>query len=90
MKTRLALAAVVAACLATPALADEFYIVQDTTTKECTIVSEKPATETTVVVSPGGAVYATETEAEEALGAIEVCKTVSPDGSVETEVETVD
>ena len=36
--------------LTAPALADDFYIVQNPTTKRCTIVTEKPTTTTTTVV----------------------------------------
>lgn len=72
---------------AVPALADEFYIVQDTTTKECTVVQERPYSETTVVVSPDGTVYSTSTEAEEALNTIEVCRSVPTD---EPPVEVVE
>jgi uncharacterized membrane protein len=52
-----------------------FYVVQDTTTKRCTVVREKPATKTTVIVSPAGTVYKTETEAQTAMKKIKVCTT---------------
>ena len=52
------------AAFITPALAaDEFYVVRDSTTKKCMIVDKKPATSTTTVVSEGGKVYTTKTEA---------------------------
>ena len=38
--------------LASPALAQEFYIVQDTSTKKCTIVDKKPTVTSMTVVSP--------------------------------------
>src|SRR3954447_5775236 len=41
--------------LTAPALAEEFYIVQNPTTKKCTIVTERPTTTTTTVV--GGTTY---------------------------------
>jgi hypothetical protein len=50
-----------------------FYIVQDTTTKRCTVVREKPTTKTTVIVGPAGTVYKTETEAQTAMKKIKVC-----------------
>jgi vancomycin permeability regulator SanA len=72
MKIRFALAAVTV-MLATPALAQEFYVVQDTTTKKCTVVAQRPTTTTTVVVGDGK-VFKTQTEAEGALKTITVCK----------------
>jgi vancomycin permeability regulator SanA len=71
-KTSLAILAVVA--IATPALAAEFYVVQDTSTKRCTIVEQKP-TSTTMVVVGDGKVYATRAEADAAVKTIAVCKT---------------
>jgi vancomycin permeability regulator SanA len=52
----------------------EFYVVQDTQTKKCTIVEKKPTTQTTVVVGDG-AVYKTRTEAETAMKTVKVCTT---------------
>lgn len=49
----------------------EFYIVQDSSTKKCTIVDAKPTTTTTVVVGDG--VYKTKTEAETAMKTVKVC-----------------
>ena len=46
--------------LTAPALAEGFYIVQNPTTKKCTIVTERPTTTTTTVV--GGTTYTTRTE----------------------------
>ena len=67
-------AAIVA--LATPALAQSgFYIVQDATTKKCTIVSEKPTTTTTTVVGPAGVTYTTRAEAETGMKSVKVCET---------------
>lgn len=68
--------ALLAASLATPALAQttEFYVVQDATTKKCTIVDKKPMASTTVV-SPSGTVYKTRTEAETGMKTIKVCTT---------------
>ena len=58
---------------ATPVLAQsEFYIVQDTSTKKCTIVDKKPVEKTTVVVGDG-TVYKTKTEAEGAIKTTKVC-----------------
>jgi hypothetical protein len=63
-----------AAAFATPALAAEFYIVQDSGTKRCTIVDKKPTVTTSVVVG-GGTVYTTRTEAQTAMKIVKVCTT---------------
>lgn len=49
----------------------EYYIVQDKTTKKCTIVDKKPTTETTIVV--GNSMYKTKTEAETGMKTVKVC-----------------
>jgi hypothetical protein len=59
---------------ATPALAQEFYIVQDTATKKCTIVDKKPTVTTQTVVSPSGTVYKSRTEAETGMKTVKVCE----------------
>jgi hypothetical protein len=58
----------------TPALADEFYVVQDVKTKKCTIVDKKPTTTTEVSVV-GTTVFKTRTEAESGMKTIKVCTT---------------
>ncbi len=66
----------IAALFANSALAQtatEFYVVQDSSTKKCTIVDKKPTTTTTVVVGDG--VYKTRTEAETAMKTVKVCTT---------------
>lgn len=55
------------------AQATEFYVVQDSSTKRCTIVDKKPTTTTTIVV--GNGVYKTRTEAETAMKTVKVCTT---------------
>jgi hypothetical protein len=50
----------------------EFYVVQDTSTKKCTIVDKKPTATTTVVVGDGK-VFKTRTEAETGMKTIKVC-----------------
>jgi hypothetical protein len=60
------------AVLATPSLAAEFYIVQDTATKRCTIVEQRPTSQTTVVVG-NGTTYTTRQEAEGAMKSVKVC-----------------
>ena len=73
MKIRLALAAAAMVAVATPAMSAEFFVVQDTTTKKCTIVEKRP-TEKTVVVVGDGKVFATRAEAEGAVKTITVCR----------------
>jgi hypothetical protein len=69
--TRILALATLLAVAATPALAAEFYVVQETATKKCTIVSQRPTVSTTVVVGSG--VYTTKTEAEAAMKKVAVC-----------------
>ena len=60
-----------------PALAQtatEYYVVQDSTTKRCTIVDKKPTTTTTVIVGDGK-VFKTRTEAETGMKTMKVCST---------------
>jgi hypothetical protein len=49
----------------------DFYIVQDASTKKCTIVDKKPTVTTTTVV--GNGVCKTRTEAESAMKTVKVC-----------------
>jgi hypothetical protein len=57
---------------ATPAFAD-FYVVQDSSTRKCTIVDKKPTTTTTTVVGGDGKVYTTRVEAENAMKTEKIC-----------------
>ena len=54
--TRIALATVLAAAFAMPAVGQstvtEYYVVQDASTKKCTIVDKKPTTTSVVQVGP--------------------------------------
>ena len=74
MRKILAASALIVA-FATPALAAEFYVVQDTATKKCTIVDKKPTVSTMTVVSPSGTVYKTRAEAETGMKTVKVCTT---------------
>lgn len=65
-----AFVAMTAPAFAQPA---EFYIVQDTATKKCTIVDQKPTVATQTIVSPSGTVYKTRAEAETGLKTVKVC-----------------
>jgi hypothetical protein len=51
--------------------ATEWYVVQDASTKKCTVVDKKPTATTTTVVSNG--VFKTKTEAETGMKSIKVC-----------------
>ena len=68
-------ASALVAALAVPAFAQsaEFYVVQDTTTKKCTIVDKKPTVTTQTVVTPAGTVYKTRAEAEAGMKTVKVC-----------------
>ena len=71
---KLFIAAALVTSFAAPALAaDEFYVVQDTATKRCTIVDKKPTATTMTIVSPSGTVYKTRTEAETGMKTVKVC-----------------
>ncbi len=68
------IAAALAAALAASASAQtatEYYVVQDTATKKCTIVDKRPTTTTTVQVGPMA--FKTRTEAEAGMKTITVC-----------------
>lgn len=74
MKLRILAVATVLASFAAPAFAaDEYFVVQDTKTKKCTIVDKKPTETTMTVVSPSGTVYKTKTEAETGMKTVKVC-----------------
>jgi hypothetical protein len=51
----------------------EYYVVQDATTKKCTIVDKKPNTTTMVQVGPMA--FKSRTEAESGMKTIKVCET---------------
>jgi len=59
------------AALATPALADEYWVVQDSSSKHCSIVTTKPTTTTTTVI--GNTAFKTRTEAENSMKTTKVC-----------------
>lgn len=73
---KIAVATAIVGALAMPAFAQtsEFYVVQDTTTKKCTIVDKKPTVATQTVVTPAGTVYKTRAEAETGMKSIKVCE----------------
>jgi hypothetical protein len=66
--------AILVAAFATPAFAQsEFYVVQDTATKKCTIVDQKPTATTQTIVTPSGTGYKTRAEAEAGMKTVKVC-----------------
>jgi hypothetical protein len=78
MCPRLAIIAGVVAAFAMPAsAADTFYIVQDKQTKKCTIVKEKPKTDTLLGIELLGLEFKTQVEAEEAVKTTKVCVTTN-------------
>jgi hypothetical protein len=87
MSLKYVVAVAALAALATPVAAAEFYVVQDATSKRCTIVEQRPTTSTTVVVG-GGKVYTSRTEAETALRSVEVCSSGMSTGSTTTTTTT--
>jgi hypothetical protein len=69
------MAGMIVVAFAMPAFAaDEYYVVQDTATKKCTIVDKKPTT-TTTVTQVGPVAFKTRTEAESGMKTIKVCET---------------
>jgi hypothetical protein len=72
MKIKFALAALLIAGFVAPALADEYYVVHDETTKKCKVVKEKPTTTTSVRVL-GTTVFKTESEAEGYVKKEKIC-----------------
>lgn len=72
MKLKLALAGLFLAGSVLPALAQStYYIVQDTATKHCRIVSQKPVTKEVTITGMDG--YPSETAAQTAMKTVKVC-----------------
>ena len=71
---RVVLAGALAAAITGTAYAQatEYYVVQDTTTKKCTIVDKKPTTTTVTQVGP--VTFKTRAEAESGMKTIKVCE----------------
>jgi N-methylhydantoinase A/oxoprolinase/acetone carboxylase beta subunit len=63
--------AIAVSAFAGSALAAEFYVVRDATTKKCTVVDTKPTTTTTTIVDNG--TFKTKTEAETSMKTMKVC-----------------
>jgi hypothetical protein len=74
--TRTIAALAISASFIVPALAqDTWYVVQDTQTKHCSVVKERPKVKTTVIVGESGRIYKTEQEATTAMRTVKVCET---------------
>ena len=71
MKARIVVIAALVFSFAAPALADEYYVVRDSTTKKCTIVDKRPTTTTVTQVGP--LAFKTRTEAEEGMKKETIC-----------------
>lgn len=72
MKLTLALAGLLIAASVLPAMAETtYYIVQDSATHHCQIVSQKPVTKNVTIVGADG--YTTETAAQTAMKTVKVC-----------------
>jgi hypothetical protein len=61
-----------ASAVAGTAVAAEFYVVRDATTKKCTVVDTKPTTTTTTTIVDNGT-FKTKTEAEAGMKTMKVC-----------------
>ena len=73
MMIKYALCGIVLAAFVTPALAaNKFYVVRDTTTKECSIVEQKP---TEATMKRVGMVHKSQAKAEAAMKASKSCAT---------------
>jgi hypothetical protein len=70
--SKFGVAAAIALMIATPALAAEYYVAQDPTTKKCKIVEEKPDGKSLIMI--GTASYPTKDEAKAAKKASAECK----------------
>ena len=73
MRMKLLVAAIGITAFAAPAIAAEYYIVQDTSTKRCSIVEQRPTTSTKVVVGPGVG-FKTREEATSGMRTVKVCE----------------
>ena len=75
MRKTIVLVGVLAFGFSTPALAASYYVVQDTKTQKCSVVSKKPSAKSkiTALVGPGTA-YRSKQEAATAMGAMTECK----------------
>lgn len=75
MKLRTAMSGLLMAGIALPAFAQAtgYWIVQDSSTKHCSIVTQRPVSSTMTVVGPDGVTYKTRSEAQDAMRTVKVC-----------------
>jgi len=73
MSTKLLLSVALLVAAAGAANAAEFYLVQDTATKKCTVVEKRPTVTTMTLVGPNGGVFKTRAEAEAGMKTVTVC-----------------
>jgi hypothetical protein len=76
MKLKVAVAGALVAGFVLPNVAlaaDTYYLVQDTKTKTCKIVEQKPSGGEWTMISPEGTVYKTKSDAESAMKTTKVC-----------------
>jgi hypothetical protein len=62
-----------ASTIAETAMAVEYYVVRDATTKKCTVVDSRPTSTTTTIVDNG--TFKTKTEAETGMKTMKICTT---------------
>jgi hypothetical protein len=74
MSVKILVATTLALAIVTPAFAAEFYIVQNSATKHCTIVDKRPTSRTEVIVGENGKTYTTHEEADTAMKTVKVCE----------------
>ncbi|HTV88464.1 MAG TPA: hypothetical protein VME41_05560 [Stellaceae bacterium] len=74
MKLTLAIAGVALIGFVLPAAAQtEYWVVQNTHTRHCRIVSQRPAGTEMTVIGGNGVIYHTHMEAENAMRTVKVC-----------------
>lgn len=73
MRMKILVSGALLAGFATQATAAEFYVVQDGSTKRCTVVDKRPTVKTETVVGENGRVYTTREEATTAMGKEKIC-----------------
>ena len=74
MIAKLVIVSIISAALAAPAVARNYYVVQNTKTQKCSVLPKKPKGKTVVLVK-GSGVYKSRAEARAALRTFSVCKT---------------
>jgi DNA primase large subunit len=73
MRMKVLVSAALLAGFAVQAAAAEFYVIQDSSTKRCTVVDKRPTVKTETVVGENGRVYTTREEATTAMGKEKIC-----------------